>query len=375
MTIRGSEKEPSPVPDAIDILVLGSGSFAARILFDLAATTTAPLTVAVAGRNRDRLDWLRTAANARAEMFGRPIRCVSQAIDLLEADATAELLEHHRPAVVVQAASLQPGSVISSTGNAWSQLVAEGGLSATGVFQARLSMRVARTLQRVHPTGRLINCCFPDVVNSMIAAAGLPIACGIGNVAILAHAFAGALPDAAPHSLKVLAHYQTIAPWRCPKEERAGPLPRVWIGDEELTDALARFAEVRLTPEPVIDISGASGVPLIQAIALGTEWVGHVPGPNGLPGGYPVRYRAGTVELDLPGSLSQDEAIVWNASFEAANGLVVEGGCARYTGRLYDRFRRASPELAAGFAVADIDAVYDEMVALRARLQSRTALD
>ena len=358
-----------------DILILGSGSFAARILFDLAATATAPLTVAVAGRNPDRIDWLRTAANARAHMFGRHLRCVGDTVDLLQPEATAELLERHRPAVVVQAASLQPGAVISATGNAWSQLVAEGGLSATAVFQTLLSMRVACAVQRAHPAGRLINCCFPDVVNGLIAAAGLPIACGIGNVAILAHAFAGALPEEEAHALKVLVHYQTIAPWRRPKRERAGPLPRVWIGDEELPDVLGRFAEVRLTPEPVIDISGASGAPLIEAMGLGAEWAGHVPGPNGLPGGYPVRLRAGELALDLPAALGYSEAIAWNAAFEAENGLVIEGGRVRYTGRLYERLRQASPALAEGFAVSDIDAVYDEMVALRARLQARAALD
>jgi hypothetical protein len=361
-----------------DILILGTGSFAARILFDLAATATAPLTVAVAGRNPDRLDWLRTAANARAHMFGRTVRCASARVDLLDADATAELLEACRPAVTVQAASLQSGAVISATGNAWTQLVAEGGLSATAVFQALLSMRVARALHSAHPAGRLINCCFPDVVNGLIAAAGLPIGCGIGNVAILAHAFSGALPEAERSSLRVLAHYQTIAPWRRPKQDRNGlALPRVWMGDEELTDVLGKFAEVRLTPEPVIDISGASGAPLIEAMALGGEWAGHAPGPNGLPGGYPVRLRVGelVLHLDLPTGLGHDAAAAWNAGFEAANGLVVGDGRARYTGRLYNRLRYASPSLAEGFAVADIDAVYDDMVALRTRLQSKASLD
>ena len=204
-----------------DILILGTGSFAARILFDLAATATAPLTICVAGRNPERLDWLRTAANARAHMFQKPIRCLSSRVDLLDAGGAAELLQNCRPAVVVQAASLQSGAVISAAGNAWTQLVAEGGLSASAVFQALLSMRVARALQGTHPTGRLINCCFPDVVNGLIAAAGLPVACGIGNVAILAHAFAGTLPEAERSSLKVLAHYQTIAPWR--RRTRSAP--------------------------------------------------------------------------------------------------------------------------------------------------------
>src|SRR5437879_6059871 len=105
------------MPDPTDILLLGSGGFAARILFDLAATVTAPLAVAVAGRNRDRLDWLRTAANARAHMFGRPIRFSNRVIDLLDGAATAELFQAYRPAVIVQAASLQPGAVISATGD------------------------------------------------------------------------------------------------------------------------------------------------------------------------------------------------------------------------------------------------------------------
>ncbi|MBV9014909.1 MAG: hypothetical protein JO058_04550 [Alphaproteobacteria bacterium] len=361
--------------EPIDIVILGTGSFAARILFDLAATANAPLILAVAGRSRDRLDWLRTAASARAHMFGRPLRCITRTVDLLDPDATMELLERCRPGVVVQAASLQSGSVISATGNAWSQIVAEGGLSATAIFQALLSMRVAQALRRAYPAAQLINCCFPDVVNGIIAAAGLPIACGIGNVAILAHAFAGALPEAEGRSLKVLAHYQTIAPWRRPKQDRSGPLPRAWIGDEELVDVLTRFAEVRLTPEPVIDISGASGAALIEAMAVGAAWQGHAPGPNGLLGGYPVRLRAGELMLDLPAGLPHDEAVAWNSGFEATNGLFLEHGRVRYTGRLYERLRRASPELAEGFAVADIDTVYDDMAALRTRLQAQTSLD
>lgn len=360
--------------DPVDVLVLGTGSFAARILFDLAATTAEPLRVAVAGRNRLRLDWLRTAANARADIFARPVRCTGHAIDLLQDGAAEELLRELRPAVTVQAASLQPASVIAGPGNAWTQLVAEGGLSATAVFQARLSVRVARALQQVHPAGRLVNCCFPDVVNGIVAAAGLPVACGLGNIAILAHAFAGAAPEQPPGVLKVLAHYQTVAPWRRPPAERTGPLPRVWIDDTEIVDVLDRFTAVQLTPEPVIDISGATGVPLIGALARGSNWAGHAPGPNGLPGGYPVRCRDGRIELDLPSGLAREEAVRWNASFEQKNGLVIEAGRVRYTGRLYERLHPTSPALAEGFAVGDIDSVYDEMAALRSLLETQSSL-
>ncbi|MFM9616239.1 hypothetical protein ACKI18_47855, partial [Streptomyces niveiscabiei] len=88
-------------------------------------------------------------------------------------------------------------------------------------------------------------------------------------------------------------------------------------------DVYARFADIQLTPEPVIEISGASGVPMLLAMAAGRSWRGHVPGPNGLPGGYPVRLVGRALELELPVGLTQAEAIAWNASFEEQNGLIV----------------------------------------------------
>ena len=273
-----------------------------------------------------------------------------------------------RPAVVVQAASVQTSAVIVAADDGWTRLVAEGGLSATAVFQAVLTARVARAVRDCHPAAHLVNCCFPDVVNGMLAALGLPFACGTGNVAILASAFAGALP--APQPVQVLAHYQTLAAWRQDPTVRGGAPPRVWLAGEEVADVFGRFRTVQLTSEPAIEISGAAGVPLILAMALGHGWTGHVPGPHGLPGGYPVRWQDGELSLDLPPGLSQEAAIAWNAQFEAASGLVLDGTRARYTGRLERRLRELSPELAGGFELSELEPVFGAMQALRARLQA-----
>lgn len=99
-----------------------------------------------------------------------------------------------------------------------------------------------------------------------------------------------------------------------------------------------------------------------------------MPGPNGLPGGYPVAYRDGRLDLDLPSPLGRAEAIAWNARFDAENGLSVDaGGRARYNGRLHEKLQAVSPALAAGFALSDIESVHKEMESLRARLQARPA--
>src|SRR5436190_9331181 len=97
-----------------DILIFGTGNFAGRIALDLAATASEPVTVAIAGRNVERLNWLRTAGNARAALFGRPVRFMSHEADLSVASAAAEAIAAVEPAVVVQAASFQSGNVISN---------------------------------------------------------------------------------------------------------------------------------------------------------------------------------------------------------------------------------------------------------------------
>jgi hypothetical protein len=357
-----------------DILIFGTGSFAQRIACDLAATATKPLRIDIAGRNAVRLAWIRTAAQARADMFARPVRIVTHPIDLALDVATDRLLEDNRPAVIVQAASLQTASVIAGAGNAWTRLVAEGGLSATAVFQAVLTARVARAAQQVLPARHLINCCFPDVANGIVTAMGVPVTCGIGNIAILAHAFAGLLQGKPKPRLQMLCHYQNIAPWRRAPAERSGPAARVWLDGAEIADIYTRFADVQLTPEPVIDISGASGVTLMLAMAHREDWTGHVPGPHGLPGGYPVTLRSGRLDLDLPTGLDRAAAIAWNSRYESENGLIVDAkGHARYTGRLHERLKEESPDLAAGFNARDLEDVWRAMVGLRDRMLKRPA--
>jgi hypothetical protein len=269
----------------------------------------------------------------------------------------------------VQAASAQTSAVIAMQGNAWTRLVAEGGLSATAVFQALIAARVARAARSTRPQAAFINASFPDVVNGLLTAMKLPVLCGVGNVAILANAFAGELGPGSAGDVRVLAHYQNLAAWRRPPDMRTGAAPRVWIGATELADVFQRFRSVQLTPEPAIEISGGSGVPLMLALASGAHWRGHVPGPAGLPGGYPVALHAGKLNLDLPPGLSRDEAVQWNNRFEEESGLTVEAdGHAHYTGRLREELRQVSPDLAAGFHVNDLEAAFRAMDELRTRL-------
>jgi len=358
-----------------DILITGTGLFAARMALDIAATAREPVTVLIAGRNRMRLAWLRTAGNARAAMFGTPARFASRHIDLLADGASDALIRTCRPRLLVQAASIQTSSVISESGSRWSDLVADGGLSATAVFQALISARIAAAISRHWPDTRLINCCFPDVVNGMLVAMGHQVLCGTGNVAILSNVFHGAREHLPAGTLRVLAHYQCLAPWRRAPDARTGArAPRVFIDNVEIADPFTAFAHCQLTPEPAIEISGASGVTLMLALIAGRSWQGHAPAPHGLPGGYPVRLHDGQLTLDLPASVSEPDAIAWNGAFERANGLTVDDGQVHYRGRLRTLLGEAGWAHADGFALTDLEPVCTSLLALRERLQAQPSV-
>ena len=146
----------------------------------------------------------------------------------------------------------------------------------------------------------------------------------------------------------------------------------MWIDDAEVADVFARFAGVRHTPEPAIEISGGSGVSLMLAIAHGATGPGTCRDRTACRAA--IRWRgAGASSRSTCRRRSRAEAIRWNARFEEESGLVVESdGRARYTGVLRDRLAALSPTLAEGFSVRDIEAVHEAMNALRLRLESRS---
>src|SRR5947209_13872448 len=112
---------------------------------------------------------------------------------------------------------------------------------------------------------------------------------------------------------------------------------------------------------------------MMLAMAAGGDWSGHMPGPNGLPGGYPVRFSANRLDLDLPANLTQEEAIASNLNYEQESGLVVSpGGHATYTGLLRERLAAFSPAIANGFHVCEIADACRAMTDLRSRLQTRS---
>ena len=302
--------------EPVDVLIGGTGLYAQKIAVALGMTSPQPLTVAIAGRDRKRMAWLARSTNARAFLFERQVRAFPHAIRWESAEAIAESLTVLRPRLVVQAASVQSPRALDGSDTPWARMIrAAGGFGVTVVLQALLVSRMARAQAMSGVGGFLLNACYPDMANRVVALQDLAIHCGSGNISSIAAILSSELGFREAGRLRMLYQHQSPTDWRKPVADRRGIPPRVWIDDEEMTDVYKRFADVIMPVDPGQSIAGTTTVPMIYACLGWCDYRGHAPGPNGLPGGYPITIRDGVVALDLPPSLSAEAAAAWYQGF------------------------------------------------------------
>ena len=68
-------------------------------------------------------------------------------------------------------------------------------------------------------------------------------------------------------------------------------------------------------------IAAAAACKMILGILFDTKELCHAPGPNGLPGGYPVKVSANGVEISLPEDITIEEAMRINKEGQIFDGV------------------------------------------------------
>lgn len=357
-----------PDESRCDILFSGTGYFAEIMACDIAATASTPLRVVIGGRNESRMKWLVDACRARAAIHNTPVSFDSVVLDSSSAEALMPPLDALRPRIFVQSASAQSPWSVDIGESDWSRLVASAGFGMTIAFHALLAWRSASAIRALGYNTHFVNTCYPDGVNPLLVAAGAPLTTGVGNIGIFGAVVASRLPIAQRGDVRVLGHHRHIVEWRKPVGTRAGAPIRAWAGAEEITDVESLTNDIQLPYRDLNIISGASAVPVLLALAGEGRRRVHVPGPMGLPGGYPVQADVNGVTLDLPPGVSREDAIAWNRQFEEADGVGIHDGRVVYSEKARSELSRHSRDLASGFAATEIEAAAAALQALRARL-------
>ncbi|GAA3150111.1 hypothetical protein GCM10010521_42050 [Streptomyces rameus] len=303
-----------------DIAVVGSGSLARSICYSLAvAADPPPRTVTVLARNETAAQEIACIADARAAASSAATRFRATAVDARDRDAMAGLLRRIAPRVVVNCASVQSPWEAAHAPSGWTRLLSEAGFGLALPLHAVLAREVACAVRSAGVPAVFVNACYPDAVNPVLHAEGIPVACGVGNVATLAAALRAVLRPRAGVRLRVLAHHSHLHAPADPHHE-----VRAWLDDQPVQDVGRLLAAHRACGREELNaVTGHTAALFLARLAAGAETYADLPGPLGLPGGYPVRVRDRQITLDLPHGITRKEAIAWQQRMAGLDGVVV----------------------------------------------------
>lgn len=351
------------------IAIFGSGSLAKAVCRSLAtdalAAARGQFEVLLLTRDAAAGTALAAVAGSLAAQAGRQVRFESAGADIGDPSGLAEVLRSAQPHGVVLCASYQSPWERLHAPSRWTSLLSRAGFGLSLPLQAVPAIGVGEAIAKACPGTWFVNTCFPDAVNPVLAQLGVPVTCGAGNAAILAAGLQYELGLTEPSRLKVLAHHLHLhAPPLGVEEAKA------WVDDEPVGGITAKLSALRAAPRPdLADLAGASAALVAAALATGGPLDAALPGPLGLPGGYPVRVDGGTLSLRLPAMLTKAEAVAFNQRAALADGVVVADGRLTFSPAVTAALAGYLPGFADGCPVTDVPALCEHLLVLRARLR------
>lgn len=354
------------------IAIIGSGTLAQAVCRSLAIgrlpdrAAARDVEILVIARNQGAAASACAVAGALAAAADRPLRFRHVRADLLDGAGLTETLHAAAPLGVVLCASYQSPWERLRAPSAWTALLGRAGFGLSLPLQAVPATSVASAIGMACPGAWFVNTCFPDAVNPVLACLGLPVTCGAGNVAMLAAALQYELGLADRSRLKLLAHHVHLhAPAAGTEEAMA------WLDDRPVAGVTAALAMLRAAPRPdLVHIAGASAASVAEALLAGDRLDANLPGPLGLPGGYPVRVDSGTISLRLPDGLGELEAVSFNQRAALNDGVLVDRGTVTFGPAARAELGTVLPRLADGFPVTGLADACEDLLRLRARLRA-----
>lgn len=299
--------------------------------------------------------------------------CTGRRIKLHGMDGTdprlvTDLLRSTSPDLIIQAASMIGPWQIFGIDHPVAHALSTGGIALQAPTQLPVLLNVMRCIRELDLKAPVANISMPDIAHAVLDKIGLTPDIGLGNVSIL-HLRARATlrkkldypPSEQEPPLRLIAHHHHVyGSMHANPPDDSTLAARIYVGDTfERDDSLA-YAGHPFPTGPVYNVvTAASAIPVMHALLPeGRDLQFSAPAPLGLPGGYPVRIQNRKVTLDLPQGVALDEAVTFNQSISALDGLaaVDDDGTIHFTGKAQDSVRDIDPRLAEPLSIQGMKA-------------------
>lgn len=313
------------------ILLIGLGDLGGVIL-ELLAREQEIGRIVVASRNAARGEARCNLARlgAMAQGYWPDIEFVP--LDLHQIEATAEAISQISPQIVLSTASLMTWWLPNLFPQEQKGRLLRAGFGPWLPVHLALPIKLMQAAQMADYRGHTLIGSYPDAVNPILNALGLPPTCGFGNldemaakIRWLAAKQLGVNP--ADLQVKMVGHHALEA-WVF--GDREGEPPPCFLEvshrGQDVTNKI-EADRMLISPFPLPMgplwhfLSAGSAVRLVRALLSEGKTALHAPGPLGLPGGYPVLAHRSGLELALPESLSLEQAIEINRCSQRYDGI------------------------------------------------------
>src|SRR5579884_2322238 len=327
------------------ILFVGLGDLGAQI-FDLLVRLPGQHIFLVGGRNDQYLGERTNLSLFAASQLGFSPHVSCTYLDLRNVDQTAQVIENFRPDIIFCAATLLRWGAISRLPKPVADRLYAAQMGPWLPIHLTL---VYRLMQAVKQTGlaiKVVNASYPDVVNPVLNKVGLAPLTGIGYIAnnIPALRMSIAFKLGVPlEQVEVRFFAQRYVNHRISRVGNAGGAPfhlTVFVDGQDQTDRLDMLTIFDLLPTtfkraPGQLMTAASAMAFMESLVGNEGKITHAPGPNGLPGGYPVSVCEDSIEALLPEELTIQEAIHLNEVGMKFDGIdhIDEQGTVYFTGK------------------------------------------
>jgi hypothetical protein len=295
------------------LAIIGAGNLGMNVVTALALRGRIPHVV-LGARDPRRI----ASQVALAESFGRA-RIRVHKVDAAEVRSIESFLSEVRPTLLFHAATLLSPWYLLARTDPLARRLARAGFGAQLPAQLPLLMNVARACADAGIP--LVNASFPDVTSPILAGLDIAPVVGVGNAGMIEARVRSACraSGAANPSLHVIAHHCHVT--ECIRSTATSmPGPAIWV-DGTRQDELAYIGPPLRSDPSLNELTASHAVEVLEALVVESSLDTSAPGPEGLPGGYPVRCKGGRVTLRLPAGVSRDQAISWNREWAHRDGI------------------------------------------------------
>ena len=339
------------------MLIIGAGDMGERLATGL-ATSGRVRRLVLAGRSSKALAVVAPTVASVSDCLVEPVLA-----DAARQDAVAELLARTRPDLVVQCAALRSPWALASRQDPSARAVVAAGLGLRLPYQLPVIVSVMRAVKDAGYAGPVANLSFPDVTGPILRRLGLAPVLGLGNAGMILRRIRAVLHAAEPEAdlplIRILAHHSQVnASMQAQQPADPDARCRIYLREDGRRDDELAFRAPALPPGLRYNaVTAAAALPVLLALLPGSaslRW--STPAPGGLPGGYPVMIENGTVTLDLPPGLSEQDAIAFNDSMARRDGIekIDDDGTVHFTAASREAVASVGYGIAEPLAIDDL---------------------